>query len=314
MNKWTAMAIFAVSMSASAMAQNVWNITVDSDTDQLQPVSREFARGESWAINPLVTDDGIPRVWPTNTTFLFFWQTSAMKTNWWFSTNVNSTVYHSVTITNVTPVVTTYVTNLTLFTYPTTNSYTTNTTVNVETGTVNQVYTNSLSNIYTNIIGSSTNVLTNTVTFVGTNTFVASATVTNMNVATNIVYLAPQTNSTTVSQQFTSYTTGYTVTNIVDTGRVSAAWNYTMDAGASSYNWYLGAFDSSGDVTFRINGTIVMRGAPGNNGTFTNANWFFPWATTSYVNSLFQELQSYALRVTNNVSQPGYFYLQSPIP
>ena len=248
--KTIVMMALSFGMVIVVMAGNVWNITVESDSDQIQTVSREFARGESWEINALVTDDGIPRVWPTNTTFLFFWQTPSMKTNWYVSTNVNFPVYDNVTITNTMPFVTTFITNSTWYYFTPTNI----------------------------VVGSVTNVGINT------NSVIQSF--------TNI---------------YTTYITSYTVTNIVDTGRVSAVWNATMDNGSSSYNWWIGGFSNS-NPTYRVNGTITLRGAPGYGGTFTPGYWFYPWATTGYVTSIFNT----ELWLSASTNNPGYFYLMAP--
>ena len=233
--------------AACAFGQNNWNtpdITFDSANQQLTPVSKEFARGESWLISPLLLDSGVPRAWSNTARFVFAWQSPSMKTNWWTSTNVANTVYHNVTITNTVPYVTYYVTSLT--------------NVTVAAG----------------INGTAT---------------------------TNYTY-AVSTNTVT------SYVTGYTVTNIVDTGRCSAVWIDAMDYGFNNYNWYIGYMDANSNITYRMNGTITMRGSPGYGGTVTNAAWSYPWATTNYANSIFNQM----LWLSNSPYASGYFYLMAP--
>ena len=236
----------AMMLPFAALAVNVWNIPVEADVDQIPNFSREFARGETWYINPVVTDDGVPRVWNTNTTFIFFWQRQNMGTNWWASTNVTFPVYHNVIIPTTVPLVTSYITNTTFITYATTNS------------------------------GGTTNTLS----------------------TTNL---------------FTSYILGYTTTNIVDTGRVQAVWQNNMDAGANAYNWFLGAFEDTNSMpSYRVNGTITIRGSPGVGGSFIGNPMTWPWATTNFVTNLFGQVTSYAVWVTTNGAPNGYYNLVSP--
>jgi len=76
------------------MAQNQWPICQDAQSKQRQIDSRQIARGETWSIMGAVTDGGVPRFWPTNTVFGFFWQTAGMGTNYWASTNAVYPVYY----------------------------------------------------------------------------------------------------------------------------------------------------------------------------------------------------------------------------
>ena len=235
----------AILVAGIAVAANPWTFDVEQNVDTKQNFSREFARGDSWNISPRAVDDGAPRAWPTNAVFNFFWQRPGMgATNWWVSTNVTWPVYHDVIIATTTPVITSYITNLTVVTYPTTNS-------------------------------------------VG---------VTNYYSTTNL---------------FTTYINSYTTTNIVDTGRVTAAWNATMDAGSPTYNWFIGEFEGSAP-NYWVNGTITFKNAPGYGGTWTRNPMFYPWATTNWVTNLFFQLQGYALWVTTNGAAPGYYLLKSP--
>jgi len=239
------MTLFAsLCVAMYAVAGNDWQMNVEANSDQIPQFTREFARGELWNISPLVTDNGKTRAWPTNATFIFFWQRQNMTTNWWASTNVVYPVYHSVTIGTTSPVVTLYITNLTVVTYETTNS------------------------------GGTTNYFS----------------------STNL---------------FTSYVASYTNVSVIDTGRVSAVWVAGMDAGAQSYNWFLGEFEN-GNPCYRVNGTITMRGSPGYGGTFTGNPIQFPWATTNFVTNFFGQVSAYSLRVVTNGAPAGYYYLQTP--
>ncbi len=112
----------AMAIAGVSFASNVWKIDVEANSDTIPNFSREFSRGESWEISPLITDDGVPRVWNTNVVFRFFWQKPNMLTNWWASTNVIFPVYRAASIDSTSPVITKYITNTTWITYPTTNS------------------------------------------------------------------------------------------------------------------------------------------------------------------------------------------------
>ena len=239
-------AIFTMILATGlCLAANPWIIDVEQDLDTKPGFQREFYRGDTWNISPRALDDGAPRVWPTNAVFYFFWQRPGMgATNWWVSTNVDWPVYHQVVVATTTPVVTAYITNLTVITYATTNT----------AGTTNTISTTNL---------------------------------------------------------FTSYVSTYTTVSTVDVGRVTARWNATMDPGSPVYNWFIGEFEGT-SPNYWVNGTITMRNGPGYGGTFTNAPFVFPWATTNFVTNLFFQLQGYALQVTTNGCPPGYYFLQTP--
>ena len=115
--RFTKLAFLCVMLAGTALAVNTWNISVEANVDQIPNFSRQFARGETWYIQPLITDDGVPRVWNTNTSFVFFWQKQNGQTNWWASTNVTFPVYHNVTIKTLAPVVTSYISNTTFVVY-----------------------------------------------------------------------------------------------------------------------------------------------------------------------------------------------------
>jgi len=209
-------AIFAAMLTAACLAGNTWKLDVEANSDRIPDFTREFGSGETWTISPLVTDDGVPRVWPTNATFIFFWQRQNMGTNWWASTNIVYPVYHDVSVATTTAVITTWVTNLAVITYPTTN---------------------------------------------------------NVGVTNYFAY----TNTST------SYTFGYTVTNVIDVGRVNAIWNgATMDCGSQGYNWFLGEYEGSANAAcYRVNGSITVRRSPGATFTFNGSPLFWPWVTTN---------------------------------
>ena len=135
--------ILFILVASSVFAGNTWIIDAEANAGKIQDQANEFARGESWNIAARVMDDGVPRQWPTNATFVFFWQKSNMTTNWWASTNVSFPVYKTVTVATTSAVVTTYITNMVIVTYPTTNSVGTTNTLSTTNSfiTYNKAYT-----------------------------------------------------------------------------------------------------------------------------------------------------------------------------
>jgi hypothetical protein len=233
--------------------QTIWNdagLSFDTVNPQSQPVTHEFMHGSSWMIEPILYDNGVPHAWATNSHVLFFWQTPAMKTNWFASTNCSLTVCHTVATATTQQVLTTQITNLTWYTY---------------------------TPVVTNIGGTNYTVL-----------------------ATNIV-----------NQGFTntsvSYVVGYSNVVAVDTGRVAVIWNGTMETGANSYNWVVGISDGT-NVNYSMNGAITIAHAPGYTGSFTNFPALWPWANTNLALYIWNQ----SLWLTNDISNPGYFYLMAP--
>ena len=258
MKKLLTMLVMVAEIAAGQTGLNVWNIDVEANSDSIPTTSRQFARGESWLIAPRVLDNGVPRAWPTNTSFFFFWQRQNGSTNWWVSTNATWPVYKTVQQT-------------------------------VSTGVVFYAVSNTVSTTITNQYIFNTNGYITGYTMV-TNT--ASATTTN---------------------QFTNTISAVVLSSIIDTGRVWLSWNNNMDVGVNSYNWFMGAYVGS-NVSYRLNGTITMLGAPGVGGSFIGNPLTFPWATTNFVTNLFGQVTSYALRVVTNGAPSGYYFLQTPTP
>jgi hypothetical protein len=71
----------------------------------------------------------------------------------------------------------------------------------------------------------------------------------------------------------------------ISTGRASMVWNgATMDIGANQYNWFIRGVDDVG-TSYRVSGTISMKGSPGAGVTFAGDPVSWTFATTSFVNS-----------------------------